>query len=71
MTETATFQHLYDDLLFLKERIFCLERDLQKVTEEEPEVREEYLKRLAKIEKEKGKIFQSKEKFLHFLEHEL
>lgn len=70
--ETATLEHIHNDLEFIKQKISILEVDIKVIKEEvELEVRPEYLRKLAKIEKGKGKIFTRKEDFLHFLEHEL
>jgi len=70
--EAVTLTNIHDDLEFIKQKISVLERDIKVIKEEvELEVRPEYLQKLAKIEKKKGKLFTRKEDFLHFLEHEL
>ncbi len=69
---TVTLENLYDHLEFIKARLVSIEKDVKEIKEEvEPEIKEEYLERLDKIGKEKGRGFSSKSEFLHFLEHEL
>lgn len=67
---TVTLQDIHQDLEFLKTKVVSIEHELKSI-KKEPELREEYRKRLDKIKEEKGKMFASKDEFLNHIENEL
>ncbi len=71
MSESITLKNIHDDLAFLKRKMSWIERELVAIRDIDPEVRPEYLRKLAKIEAQKGKVFGKKDDFLNFLENEL
>ena len=60
-----------NDLADVKKRVIGIESELFEISDDLHEVRPEYLEKLEKIQKEKGRTFESKEEFLKFLKNEV
>ena len=71
METVQVLNKIYEDLEFLKNKVNLIEQEITVIRNIEPEVREEYIEKLKKIEKEKGRVFDNKEDFLNFLKNEL
>ncbi|MBI2668666.1 hypothetical protein HYX14_02375 [Candidatus Woesearchaeota archaeon] len=71
MTEAVTLYDLHKEIISIAQRLHFIEENVEEIHEDLHQVRPEYLEKLEKIKQEPGKRFSSKEKFLHYLEHEL
>ncbi len=71
MSETVTLGDIHNDLEFLKKKVLMIEQEIITLRDIEPEVQDDYLKKLKRIEMTKGKTFDNKEEFLRYLENEL
>ena len=69
--EQQLLKQIAKDISFLKEKIIDMDSELADLASDFHEVRPEYLEKIKSIEKQKGKVFDNKEEFLHFLQHEL
>ncbi len=69
--EATTLEQIEEDLVSIKQKITAIEEEIGILKNTEPEVREEYIEKLKKIEKGKFHKFNTKEEFLNFLENEV
>ncbi len=69
--EATTLEQIQEDLGYIKQKITAMEEEISLLKTIEPEVREEYIEKLKRIEKQKGRVFHTKEEFLNFLKNEL
>ncbi|HIH17730.1 MAG TPA: hypothetical protein HA282_00555 [Nanoarchaeota archaeon] len=67
----AILKQIANDLADVKKRVIGIESELFEISDDLHEVRPEYLEKLEKIQKEKGRTFESKEEFLKFLKNEV
>ena len=65
--ENVTLGQVYKELEFIKHKVAAIERDVRVFKDFEPEVREDYLKKLDSIEQEEGVVFENKDEFMNFL----
>ena len=71
MTTEAIIQNLQKDITIIIEKISMIESSIEEISDDLHQVKPEYLAKLKKIEKKKGKTFSTKKDFLHYLKHEL
>lgn len=69
--EQQLLKQIAQDIHFLKEKVIDIDNELADLASDLHEVRPEYIEKIKAIAQQKGKVFQKKEDFLHFLQHEL
>lgn len=69
--DEITLKQIYEDLAFVKQKVINIDEELDDLSTDFHELRPEYIKKLKKIGKEKGKVFDNKEAFLDFLKNEV
>lgn len=57
--ETKILNKIHEDLEYVKRKVNLIEQEISVISDIDPEVRLEYLKRLNKIKKEKGIPFKN------------
>lgn len=69
--EQQLLKQIAKDVTFLKEKVITMDNELADLAKDIHEVRPEYLEKIKSLEKQKGKVFDNKEEFLRFLQHEV
>jgi len=69
--ETNVLIKIHKDLEFIKQKVVVIDNELEDISKDLHIVRPEYLKKLEKIQQGKFHSFDSKEKFLEFLDNEI
>ncbi len=69
--EANVLLKIHKDLEFIKQKVIVMDNELEDISKDLHIVRPDYLKKLEKIQRGKFSSFNSKEKFLEFLDNEI
>ncbi|MBI2507401.1 hypothetical protein HYV89_00420 [Candidatus Woesearchaeota archaeon] len=69
--ENKVLLRIHEDLEFIKQKVIVMDNELEDISKDLHIVRPEYLKKLEKIQQGKFHSFDSKEKFIEFLDNEI